>query len=191
MRPQNITALLQAWRQGDQTAFDTLVPLVHDELRQVARRHMSHEAPGHTLQPTALVNEAYLRLIEARGVNWRNRAHFLAIAARVMRQILVDFARSRRYQKRGGGAVRVTLVEDLIVSGEPCRDVIALDDCLEALAKFDQRKSRVIEMRFFGGLSVKETAAVLGVSCDTVMRDWKLARAWLLQELRRETTGRE
>jgi RNA polymerase sigma-70 factor (ECF subfamily) len=152
---------------------------------------MAGEGAGHSLQATALVNEAYLRLIEARGVNWQNRAHFLAMAARLMRRILVDFARSRRYQKRGGGAVRVTLVDDLQVSNEPGRDLIALDDSLEALAKFDERKSRVIEMRFFGGLSVKETAAVLGVSPETVMRDWKVARAWLLKELRSETRGRD
>ena len=148
---------------------------------------MAGEGAGHSLQATALVNEAYLRLIEARGVNWQNRAHFLAMAARLMRRVLVDFARSKHYQKRGGGAVRVTLVDDLAVSNERGHDLIALDDSLEALAKFDERKSRVIEMRFFGGLSVKETAAVLGVSADTVKRDWKLARAWLLQELRRET----
>ena len=152
---------------------------------------MAGEGAGHSLQATALVNEAYLRLIEARGVNWQNRAHFLAMAARLMRRVLVDVARSKRYQKRGGGTVRVTLVDDLAVSKEPGRDLIALDDSLEALARFDERKSRVIEMRFFGGLSVKETAAVLGVSPDTVMRDWKLGRAWLLQELRREAPARK
>ena len=152
---------------------------------------MAGEGAGHSLQPTALVNEAYLRLLEARGVNWQNRAHFLAMAARLMRRILVDVARSKGYQKRGGGAVRVTLVDDVAVSNEPGRDLVALDDSLEALSKFDERKSRVIEMRFFGGLSVKETAAVLGVSPETVMRDWKLARAWLLRELRREAPARE
>jgi RNA polymerase sigma factor (TIGR02999 family) len=151
---------------------------------------MAGERAGHSLEVSALLNEAYLRLIEARGVKWQNRAHFLAVAARQMRRILVDFARSKRYQKRGAGAVRVTLADDVAVS-EPSRDLVALDDALEALAKFDERKSRVIEMRFFGGLSVKETAVVLGVSPETVMRDWKLARAWLLQEIRGETPGRD
>jgi RNA polymerase sigma-70 factor, ECF subfamily len=151
---------------------------------------MAGERAGHSLQATALVNEAYLRLIEARGVNWQNRAHFMAIAARLMRRILVDFARTKRYQKRGGGAIRVTLADDIAVAHEPDHDLIALDDSLEALAKFDERKSRVVELRFFGGLSVKETAAVLGISRETVMRDWKLARAWLLQQLRDETSGR-
>jgi len=144
----------------------------------VAREHA-----GNSLQATALVNEAYLRLVGGRSVNWQNRAHFLAVAARLMRRILVDFARAKRYQKRGGGAMQVTLVDDVALS-EPGRDLVALDDALEALAKHDERKSRVIEMRFFGGLSVKETAEALHVSTDTVMRDWKLARAWLLQEIR-------
>jgi RNA polymerase sigma factor (TIGR02999 family) len=141
------------------------------------------EDAGHSLQATALVNEAYLRLVEGRSVNWQNRAHFLAVAARLMRRILVDFARAKRYQKRGGGAMQVTLVDDVALS-EPGRDLVALDDALEALAKHDERKSRVIEMRFFGGLSVKETAEALHVSPETVMRDWKMARAWLLRELR-------
>ena len=145
---------------------------------------MAGEKAGHSLQATALVNEAYLRLVETRGMNWQNRAHFLAMSARVMRRILVDFARSKQYQKRGGGAVRVTLVDDVGLSDEPGRDLVALDDALEALAKVDERKSRVIEMRFFGGLSVQETAEALHVSPETVMRDWKLARAWLLRQLR-------
>ena len=144
---------------------------------------MAREHAGNSLQATALVNEAYLRLVGGRSVNWQNRAHFLAVAARLMRRILVDFARAKRYQKRGGGAMQVTLVDDVALS-EPGRDLVALDDALEALAKHDERKSRVIEMRFFGGLSVKETAEALHVSTDTVMRDWKLARAWLLQEIR-------
>ena len=144
---------------------------------------MAREHAGHSLQATALVNEAYLRLVEGRSVNWQNRAHFLAVAARLMRRILVDFARAKRYQKRGGGAMQVTLVDDIALS-EPGRDLVALDDALEALAKHDERKSRVIEMRFFGGLSVKETAEALHVSPETVMRDWKMARAWLLRELR-------
>jgi RNA polymerase sigma factor (TIGR02999 family) len=144
---------------------------------------VAREDAGHSLQATALVNEAYLRLVEGRSVNWQNRAHFLAVAARLMRRILVDFARAKRYQKRGGGAMQVTLVDDVALS-EPGRDLVALDDALEALAKHDERKSRVIEMRFFGGLSVKETAEALHVSPETVMRDWKMARAWLLRELR-------
>jgi RNA polymerase sigma-70 factor (ECF subfamily) len=143
---------------------------------------VAREDAGHSLQATALVNEAYLRLVEGRSVNWQNRAHFLAVAARLMRRILVDFARAKRYQKRGGGAMQVTLVDDIALS-EPGRDLVALDDALEALAKHDERKSRVIEMRFFGGLSVKETAEALHVSPETVMRDWKLAKAWLLREL--------
>lgn len=185
----NVTGLLIAWGRGDDAALDQLVPIVHKELHRIARGCMAGEGVGHSLQATALVNEAYLRLIKARGVRWQSRAHFLAMAARLMRRILVDFARSKRYQKRGGDALRVTLADDLAVSNEPGRDLIALDDALEARAKFDERKSRVIEMRFFGGLSVKETAAVLGVSTITVKRDWKLARAWLLQEMRSKTAG--
>ena len=146
---------------------------------------MAGEREGHSLQATALVNEVYLRLVQGRSVNWQNRAHFLAVAARLMRRILVDFARARRYQKRGGGAIRVTLVDDLALSDEPGRDLVALDDALEALAKHDERKSRVIEMRFFAGLGVEETAEALRVSPDTVKRDWKLAKAWLLRELRK------
>jgi RNA polymerase sigma-70 factor (ECF subfamily) len=145
---------------------------------------MAREQAGHSLQATALVNEVYLRLIGGRSVNWQNRAHFLAVAARLMRRILVDFARARRYQKRGGGAINVTLGEDMPLSAEPGRDLVALDDALEALAKLDERKSRVVEMRFFGGLTVEETAEALHVSADTVKRDWKFAKAWLLQELR-------
>jgi RNA polymerase sigma factor (TIGR02999 family) len=145
---------------------------------------MAREPAGHSLQATALVNEVYLRLIGGRSVNWQNRAHFLAVAARLMRRILVDFARARRYQKRGGGAISVTLAEDMPLSAEPGRDLVALDDALETLAKLDERKSRVVEMRFFGGLTVEETAEALRVSADTVKRDWKFAKAWLLQELR-------
>src|SRR5687768_728457 len=145
---------------------------------------MGHERQGHSLQPTALVNEAYLRLIDVRHVNWQNRAHFLAMSARLMRRVLVDHARSKQYQKRGGGAARVTLDEELMGAGEPGHDLVALDDALEALARFDERKGRVIELRFFGGLSVEETASVLKVSADTVMRDWRLAKAWLMREMR-------
>ena len=182
----NPTTLLLAWGRGDETALDQLIPLVHDELRRLARRHMAGERVGHTLQATALVNEAYLRLIEVNQVRWQNRAHFFAMASRVMRRILVDAARSRGFQKRGAGAEKVSLDEALLVSGEPRQDLIALDDALNALAAFDLRKSQVVEMRFFGGLSVEETAEALHVSADTVMRDWRLAKVWLVRELRGE-----
>ena len=185
----HVTELLLAWGQGDESALERLIPVVHDELYRIARACMAGERPGHSLQATALVNEAYIRLIATRGVNWQNRAHFLAMAARLMRRILVDFARSKQYQKRGGGAIRVTLVDDLPLSDEPDRDLVALDEALEALAKVDERKSRVIEMRFFGGLSVKETAEALHVSPETVMRDWKLAKAWLHRQLRQDGGG--
>ena len=179
-----ITRLLVDWRNGDQRALEQLIPLVHEELRRVARRHMAHERAGHTLQATALVNEAYVRLIDIRQVNWQDRAHFFAMSSRLMRRILVDFARAKGYQKRGGGAQKVSLDEALIVSAEPAADLVALDDALTALAAFDARKAQVVEMRFFGGLSVEETAEALKVSVDTVMRDWKLAKAWLLRELK-------
>ena len=182
--PPNPTSLLLAWARGDQSALDQLMPLVEDELRQLARRHMARERVGHTLQATALVNEAYLRLIEVKQVQWQNRAHFFAMASRVMRRILVDAARAHRYQKRGGGAERVSLDEALVVSPEPRQELIALDDALNALAAFDARKSQVVEMRFFGGLTIEETAEALQVSRDTVKRDWKMAKLWLLRELR-------
>jgi RNA polymerase sigma-70 factor, ECF subfamily len=178
-----VTGLLLAWGRGDQAAFDQLVPLVHAELHRIARRCMAGERAGHSLQATALVNEAYVRLIDAQRVRWQDRAHFLAMAARMMRRVLVDVARAKGYQKRGGGAVRVTFDELALAPAEPGHDLVALDDALQALAQVDERKSKVIELRFFGGLSVEETAEVLGVSVDTVMRDWKLARAWLLREL--------
>jgi RNA polymerase sigma-70 factor, ECF subfamily len=174
-----------AWREGDEAALDELVPLVHSELHRIAKRCISRERVGQTLQATALVNEAYLRLVDVRRVNWQNRAHFLAMSARLMRRILVDAARSKRYQKRGGGAIKVTLDEALLPSAEKGQDLVALDDALAALANVDERKAQVIELRFFGGLSVEETATVLTVSVDTVMRDWKLAKVWLLRELRR------
>jgi len=187
--PHYVTELLLAWGSGEESAFERLIPIVHDELHRIACACMAGERPGHTLQATALVNEAYVRLIQTRGVNWQNRAHFLAMAARLMRRILVDFARAKQYQKRGGGAIRVTLVDNLALSAEPDRDLVALDDALEALAKVDERKSRVIEMRFFGGLSVRETAEALHVSPETVIRDWKLAKAWLLRQLRAGPNG--
>ena len=161
-----------------------MIPLVHRELHQIAKRCMAGERPGHSLQATVLVNEAYLRLIDAKHVAWHDRAHFLAVAARIMRRILVDHARARRAQKRGGPVTRVTFTETLVVTNEPREDFVALDDALEALAAFDERKSRVIELRFFGGLSVEEAASVLKVSPDTVMRDWRLAKAWLQREMR-------
>ena len=181
-----MTELLLKWREGDEAALDRLVPIVHDELRRIARRCMAGERAGHSLQATALVNEAYLRLIDVQHVNWQNRAHFLAMSARLMRRILVDYARSKGYQKRGGGAVKVTFDEGLPVAAEPAMDLVALDDALKVLATVDERKSRVIELRFFGGLSVEETATVLAVSPETIMRDWKLAKAWLMRELRGE-----
>ena len=179
------TALLLAWGHGDQAAFDQLVPLVHEELRQIARQHMGHERAGHVLQPTALVNEAYLRLIDVKRIQWRDRQHFFAMAARVMRRVLVDAARARRFHKRGGGAPMASLDEALVVSNEPQRDLVELDDALNALAAVDPRKCQVVEMRYFGGLSVEETAEALHVSSGTVMRDWRLAKVWLLRELSR------
>jgi RNA polymerase sigma-70 factor, ECF subfamily len=184
--PPNATLLLQAWGRGDKAAFDALVPLVHDELRRLARRQMRQEHRGHTLQATALVNEAYLRLIDLKRIQWSDRAHFLAMAARMMRRILVDWARAHHYQKRGGGAPKMGLDEALMVSSETGRDLVAIDEALEALAAADPRKGQVVEMRFFGGLTVAETAAALHVSVDTVARDWRRAKVWLLREL----TGR-
>ena len=180
----DVTRLLIEWRQGDDAALQRLIPLVHSELRRIAKRYMAGQRAGHTLQATALVNEAYLRLVDVQLVDWQNRAHFLAMAARLMRRVLVDAARSKGYQKRGGDAVRVTFAEELPVTGERAGDLVALDEALEALANVDERRSRIIELRFFGGLSVEETASVLKVSPGTVMRDWKLAKAWLLRELR-------
>ena len=180
---EDITRLLIEWGNGEREALDQLVPILHLELRRLASRQMRRERPGHSLDTTALVNEAYLRLIEVNQVRWQNRAHFFAMASRLMRRILVDAARARGYQKRGGGAETVSLDEALLVSGEPRQDLIALDDALNALAAFDLRKSQVVEMRFFGGLSVEETAEALHVSADTVMRDWRLAKAWLVREL--------
>jgi RNA polymerase sigma factor (TIGR02999 family) len=185
--PTKVTGLLLSWGRGDEGALEQLIPLVHQQLHEIARRCMAGERQGHSLQATALVNEAYLRLIDANDVRWHDRAHFLAVAARVMRRILVDHARTRHARKRGGDATQVTFDEALVVSNEPREDFIALDDALEALATFDERKSRVVELRFFGGLSVEETAAVLKVSSDTVMRDWRLAKVWLQREMRGDT----
>jgi RNA polymerase sigma factor (TIGR02999 family) len=180
--PGSVTGLLLAWRAGDETALARLTPLVHQELRRIAGHCMRGERAHHSLQATALVHEAFVRLVDAQHVNWHNRAHFLAMAARLMRRILVDIARKRRYQKRGGDALRVPL-DDSLRTSEKGQDLIALDDALHALAKLSERKSHVVELRFFGGLSVAETATVLDISPQTVMRDWKLARAWLRREL--------
>jgi RNA polymerase sigma-70 factor (ECF subfamily) len=183
--PANPTALLVAWGEGDQAALDQLVPLVHGELRRIARQHLGRERTGHTLQPTALVNEAYLRLIDVKRVQWQSRQHFFAMAARVMRQVLVDSVRARRSAKRGGDAPMATLDSAMDVAHVPDQDLVALDDALKALAALDPRKSQVVEMRYFGGLSVEETAEALRVSAGTVMRDWRLAKVWLLRELSR------
>jgi RNA polymerase sigma factor (TIGR02999 family) len=179
----HVTALLHAWSAGDSTALDRLIPLVHSELRRLARRYMRRERPDHTLQTTALINEAYLRLVDAHSVDWHNRAHFFGIAARVMRRVLVDFARERGYQKRGGGSRHVTLDESLLIAQAPDANLVALDEGLNALAEVDPRKSRAIELRFFGGLSIEEAALVLDVSPETVKRDCRLAKAWLLRWL--------
>ena len=178
-----VTDLLVAWGRGDESALERLMPLVQKELRRLARREMGRERRGHTLQTTALVNEAYLRLIDVSRVAWRDRAHFFAMSARLMRRILVDHARTKQAQKRGGGARTVSFDEALVVSGERGADLVALDEALIALAAVDARKSQVVELRFFGGLTAAETAEALDVSEDTVLRDWKLAKAWLLREL--------
>ncbi len=178
-----ITQLLQAWGNGNEQALEKLTPLVYGELHQVAQRYMAREAPGHTLQTTALVNEVYLRLVDVREVSWQNRAHFFAVCAKLMRRILTDFARSRRYIKHGGEVRHVSFDEPLVVSDEPRADLLALDEALNTLAAVDQRKSQVVELRFFGGLTVEETAEVLKVSPETVLRDWRLAKDWLLREL--------
>jgi RNA polymerase sigma factor (TIGR02999 family) len=181
------TDLLLAWSQGDESAFDELVPLVYQELHALARRYMRGERSDHTLQATALVNEAYVRLIDVNRIQWQNRAHFLAVAAQTMRRILVEFARHRRRQKRGGDVVRVTLDDAMGIAQDKGADLVALSDALTALAAFDSRMSQAVELRFFGGLSVQETADVLKVSPETVMRDWKTAKAWLLRELSRSS----
>ena len=183
------TDLLVAWSNGDQSAFDKLVPLVHQELRLLAQRYMRRERSDHTLQATALVNEAYVRLIDVNRIRWQNRAHFLAVAAQTMRRILVEFARHRHRQKRGGDAVRVCIDDVAEIADEKGTDLVALSDALSALATFDPRMSQVVELRFFGGLSVQETADVLKVSPETVMRDWKTAKVWLLRELSQEEAG--
>ena len=181
--PKEITRLLVAWGDGDEAALNELTPLVHDELHRLAHHYMGGEHAGHTLQTTALVNEAYVRLIDWKNVRWQSRAHFFGVSAQLMRRILVDFARARGYLKRGGGAQPVSLDEAALVSEDKGTDLVALDEAMEILAKLNARQSKVVELRFFGGLSIDETAEVLKVSSGTVERDWSLARAWLHREL--------
>lgn len=193
-RPPDVTALLRAWSQGDRSALDRLTPLIYDELRYLAHRYMRRERGGHTLQTTGLVSEAFMRLVDVKGIDWQDRAHFLAVSARIMRRILVEAARARASAKRGGGMARVehsTAVDFDAMPATPrdrATELCALDDALDALARMDARRAQVIELRFFGGLTVEETADVLKVSRQTVLRDWQLARAWLARELRRRST---
>ena len=189
--PQSVTQLLQAWGNGERQALDQLIPLVYGELHRLAHRYMGRERNAHTLQPTALVHEAYERLIDLQDVSWQNRAHFFAVSAQLMRRILVDYARSRRYSKRGGEWRQIPLNEAVAVFRDRRTDIVALDDALRALADIDSRKSRVVEMRFFGGLTIKEVAEVLNVSQETVLRDWRLARVWLLRELSQGTADED
>jgi RNA polymerase sigma-70 factor (ECF subfamily) len=184
---EEVTRLLKAWTAGDQRALDKLTPLVYRELHRVAHHRMAGERNDHTLQTTALVNEVYLRLVDCGQIDWQDRAHFFAVSSQLMRRILVDFARSRGFQKRGGAGVPVSLDEVAHVCSEPNLNLVALDDALEALAAVDSRKGKIVELRFFGGLSIEETAEVLGVSRETVVRDWRLARAWLLREMSKGT----
>jgi RNA polymerase sigma factor (TIGR02999 family) len=185
MATQEITLMLKAWGDGDRAALEQLTSIVYDELRRLAHSYLRREEPGHTLQTSALVNEAWVRLIDAKQVSWQNRAHFFGVSAQLMRQILVDFARSRQSLKRGGQIFMVTLGEAEDIAVEKETDLVALDDALNALAALDSRQSKVVEMRFFGGLSLEETAEVLKVSPGTVRRDWRMARAWLHRELSR------
>ena len=178
-----VTRLLIDWGNGDKGALERLTPLVYDELRALARRYMRRERAGHTLQTTALVNEAYLRLVQQKDVHWQNRAHFFGIAAQLMRRILIDHARSHHRARRGGGAFKLPLDEAALVSGERAAELIALDDALRDLEAVDPRKGRIIELRFFGGLSLEETAQALGVSSMTVLRDWRMTKAWLRREI--------
>jgi len=182
-RPNEVTQLLLAWHEGDERALEKLVPLVYNELRRLAKGQMRRERPDHTLQTTALINEAYIKLVDIRSIQWQNRAQFFGLCARMMRRILVDFARSRHYMKRGGGARPVALDQAAALAPEQSKDLVALDNALEALTKIDARKGQVVELRFFGGLTAEEAAEVLKVSPETVRRDWKLAKVWLLREL--------
>ena len=178
-----ITGLLVEWSNGNQAALDEMLPLIEGELRRLAHHYMRRERPGHTLQTTALVNEAYLRLINQNGTKWQDRAHFFAIAARTMRHILVDYARAKRYAKRGGGAVQVSLDHAKLVSNEPALEVVALDEALTRLEGLDRAQARVVELRFFGGLTIKETAEAMAISVDAVKREWSTAKAWLYREI--------
>ena len=178
-----VTQLLRAWTSGDEQALEKLTPLVYGQLHHVAQRYMAGERPGHALQTTDLVNEVYLKLVHCRQMNWQDRAHFFAVSAQLMRRILIDFARSRGYQKRGGGAFQLSLDDAPSVCNEPDAQLVAVDDALKALAALDERKSRVVELRFFGGLSIAETSEVLKISPETVTRDWRFAKAWLWREL--------
>jgi RNA polymerase sigma-70 factor (ECF subfamily) len=184
--PHQLTGLLQDWSEGRQDALDELIPVVYDDLYRLARRYMYDERPGHTLQATALVNEAYLRLSDSANPDWQSRTHFFAVCGRIMRRILVDWARSRKALKRGSNEPPLELHDAVAVTGRSGVDLVAIDDALGALAVQDQRKSQIVEMRFFAGLSVKQTAEVLRVSEETVLRDWKLAKSWLRRELTRE-----
>jgi RNA polymerase sigma-70 factor (ECF subfamily) len=186
--PNEITERLIAWGAGDRAALDQLLPTVYQELRRIAGNYLRRENPGHTLQPTALVHEAWLRLIDQTRVNWRNRAQFFGVAAQLMRRILVDHAKTKHREKRGGDAIKFSLDDVINLSQDRAADLLALDDALDGLARIDGRKSRVVELRYFGGFSVEETAQILDVSPETVMRDWKMAKAWLYQQIRRETS---
>jgi RNA polymerase sigma-70 factor (ECF subfamily) len=186
LSPDNLTELLTEWRQGDKAALETLTPLVYDELRRIAHRYMQSEREGHTLQTTALVNEAYLRLEDQHRIEWQNRAHFFAVTAQVMRHILIDHARKRHYAKRGGEGQQVPLEEAVLMSQPRAAELVALDEALDELAKLDLRKSRVVELRYFGGLSLEETAEVLEISPMTVRRDWRVAKAWLYRRMKAE-----
>jgi RNA polymerase sigma-70 factor (ECF subfamily) len=184
--PNEISQLLMNWSNGDSAALDELIPIVYSELRRLANRYLRRERSDHTLQPTALVHEAYLRLMDQSNVRWQNRAHFFGVAAQMMRRILVDHAKARRRTKRGGCGRKLSLDDAIGISQVRSVDLVALDDALTSLAEIDARKSRVVEMRYFGGLCVKETAEVLGVSANTVMRDWTMARAWLYHEIKKD-----
>jgi RNA polymerase sigma factor (TIGR02999 family) len=187
--PQHdITQLLAEWRDGNQSALDELYPLVYDELHRLARRYMSRERKGHTLQTTALINEAYVRLVDQKNVHWANRSHFFAISAQIMRRILIDHARRHLYAKRGGGAQQVSLEEVAFITPNASRELVRLDEALKSLAEMDPRRSQVVELRYFGGLNNEEIAGVLNISANTVTRDWNMARAWLYQQLS-ETTA--
>jgi RNA polymerase sigma factor (TIGR02999 family) len=189
--PKEVTQLLIDWSNGDQAALDKLMPLVYDELRRMAKRYMARQSPGHTLQTTALINDAFIKLVGQQEKHWQSRAHFFGVAAQAMRSILVDYARSRQSEKRGGGAQQVSLDEALTVSEERASELVALDEALKELARVDPRKCHVVELRYFGGLSVEETAEVLKVSAVTVMRDWSMAKSWLHRELSKSSAGDE